>query len=165
MINLFNLIPIGSLDGGRIADAISPYIGVAGLAGGAALIYSGIIANPIFYLVMAGGAFSTGKRFYTGESSSGSADDGFYRIGRGRQASLLAAYAGLIAALLLAMKENNKHRRSPKQIQSSLNHGWDVDERPPWDEPVMNYNENDDAFKDLYQQFSQDQWSYDEEDD
>lgn len=30
LINLFNLLPIGSLDGGRIANAISPWIGVAG---------------------------------------------------------------------------------------------------------------------------------------
>ena len=28
IINLFNLLPIGAMDGGRIANSISPYIGM-----------------------------------------------------------------------------------------------------------------------------------------
>ena len=31
MINLFNLMPLGSMDGGRIAGALSPWMNVAGL--------------------------------------------------------------------------------------------------------------------------------------
>ena len=50
MINLFNLIPLGSMDGGRICGAISPYAGVVGLGIGGGLAYNGLIANPIFYL-------------------------------------------------------------------------------------------------------------------
>ena len=50
MINLFNLLPIGSLDGGRVAGALSPYLLVAGLGAGGLLIYNGVISNPIFYL-------------------------------------------------------------------------------------------------------------------
>lgn len=38
MVNLFNLLPIGSLDGGRISGAISPYVGVAGLGLGGAFV-------------------------------------------------------------------------------------------------------------------------------
>ena len=40
-INLFNLLPIGMLDGGRVVDALHPAVGVAGLAGGGLLVYSG----------------------------------------------------------------------------------------------------------------------------
>ena len=66
LINLFNLLPIGTMDGGRIGNAISPAIGVAGLVGGGALIYYNTIHNPIFYLIMLGGTwrvvFSDGMR-------------------------------------------------------------------------------------------------------
>lgn len=55
MINLFNLLPLGSMDGGRIAGALSPYAGVAGLGMGGALAYSGAVQNPLFYLILLAG--------------------------------------------------------------------------------------------------------------
>jgi Zn-dependent protease len=55
MINLFNMLPIGSMDGGRIAGALSPYAGVAGLGIGGLLAYSGEIHNPLFYLILLAG--------------------------------------------------------------------------------------------------------------
>lgn len=64
MINLFNLLPIGSMDGGRIGSAVSPYFGVAGLATGGGLIYAGMVTNPIFYLIMLSGTWTTGKRLF-----------------------------------------------------------------------------------------------------
>ncbi len=64
MINLFNLLPIGSLDGGRIGAAVSPYFGAAGLVAGGGLIYAGMITNPIFYLIMMSGTYTTGKRLF-----------------------------------------------------------------------------------------------------
>ena len=56
MLNLFNLLPIGSMDGGRIAGAISPYMQLAGLGAGGALIYAGVVHHPIFYLIMLAGS-------------------------------------------------------------------------------------------------------------
>ena len=41
MINLFNLLPIGSMDGGRIAGSIHPGIGAVGVVGACGLIYTG----------------------------------------------------------------------------------------------------------------------------
>jgi Zn-dependent protease len=41
MINLFNLMPIGSMDGGRIGGALSKYAGVVGLGIGGSMIYAG----------------------------------------------------------------------------------------------------------------------------
>lgn len=64
MINLFNMLPLGSMDGGRIAGALSPYAGVAGLGMGGLLIYSGSIYNPLFYLIYLAGAYETFQRFY-----------------------------------------------------------------------------------------------------
>ena len=152
MINLFNLIPIGSLDGGRIADAISPYIGAVGVLGGGALVYQGVISNPLFYLILAGGAYSSGKRLFYGDdvgpsnnnnnNNSGSDESegennyrahDYYRIGPQKQALLLGGYGAVVVSLILAMKENNLHRRTPKQIQAARKEGWGDDERPPWE--------------------------------
>lgn len=123
MVNLFNLMPIGSLDGGRIGEAISPYFGVAGLLGGGALIYIDAIHNPIFYLIMLSGVYSTTMRFTEWDSSKHKRD--YYNIPRGKQLAILGAYMSLICGLLLAMKENNKYRKTPKQLRDpdSSDHG------------------------------------------
>jgi Zn-dependent protease len=115
MINLFNLLPIGSMDGGRIANAISPSIGVLGLAGGGALIYYGVVHNPIFYLIMLSGVYTTGTRFF-GDSDDPN-EKNYYKIGGANQAALLSGYLGLIAALIYAMRENDKRRKTPKQLR------------------------------------------------
>jgi Zn-dependent protease len=62
IINLFNLMPVGSMDGGRVLSAVSPYFGVAGLVGGAGCIYYDLIGNPLFYLIMLGGTYSSVQR-------------------------------------------------------------------------------------------------------
>ena len=64
MINLFNLLPVGSMDGGRIVGAISPYANVAGLGIGGMVAYTGVIGNPIFYLILMAGGYETFMRFY-----------------------------------------------------------------------------------------------------
>ena len=124
MVNLFNLMPIGSMDGGRIGEAINPYFGVAGLVGGGALIYMDAIHNPIFYLIMLSGAYTTTMRI-TGWDDSKHRD--YYNIPRGKQLTILGAYLSLVCALLLAMKENNKYRKTPKQLRNPNN----SDSSPP----------------------------------
>ncbi|GBG25427.1 Hypothetical Protein FCC1311_016452 [Hondaea fermentalgiana] len=113
MINLFNLLPIGQLDGGRIGGAISPWFLVAGLAGGGAMIYQGMVGNPIFYLVMLSGAFSTYDRFF----GSGTHPT-YHFIPPGQKFVLSAAYVALIVALLAAMAYNQKHRKSLAQLRA-----------------------------------------------
>lgn len=76
MINLFNLLPIGMMDGGRITGALSPYAGVAGLGIGGTLAFSGSIQNPIFYLVLLAGGWETFQRFY----NPGTVPPNYYRI-------------------------------------------------------------------------------------
>ena len=70
MINLFNLLPIGSMDGGRIAGAIHPSLGALGVLAGGGLIYAGAVHNPIFYLILGTGAYSSGRRLLGYEVSS-----------------------------------------------------------------------------------------------
>lgn len=144
MVNLFNLLPIGSLDGGRITNAVSPYFGVAGLAAGGAMIYADIIHNPIFYLIMLGGTYTTGMRVFGYEEKE---NKDYYKIPRSEQTSILAGYVGLVMALLYAMKENNKKRKTPKQLQAEKENPYDEVFLDPWDEGTNPDGVYDDFFK------------------
>lgn len=126
MVNLFNLLPIGSLDGGRICSAISPSISVLGLLGGGAMIYTGTVSNPIFYLVMMAGTYQTASRFMGWDE----APEDYYRISYQTQGSLFTAYLALVAALLLAMKENNTRRKTPKQLKQEAENPFDTVSEP-----------------------------------
>jgi len=113
MINLFNMLPIGMMDGGRICGALSPYAGVAGLGIGGMLIYNGVIQNPIFYLVMLGGTYTTFMRFY----DPGNLPLNYYRITNGQKVRLTGGYFGLIGLLISGMAMNARSKKSPQEIQ------------------------------------------------
>lgn len=115
MINLFNLLPIGTLDGGRIGDTISPYFGLVGLSAGGCMIYLDAISNPIFYLVMLSGVYSTGMRFFGDNDKE---KEEYYNIPKSKQMLVLTSYLALIASLIMAMNENNKYRMTPKQLEA-----------------------------------------------
>jgi Zn-dependent protease len=51
-INLFNMIPIFPLDGGRIVGAISPYLWLIGLVTLVGLSVTGFIRNPFIWLII-----------------------------------------------------------------------------------------------------------------
>lgn len=123
MINLFNLLPIGSLDGGRICSAVTPYIGVAGLLGGGAMIYYNVVHNPIFYLIMMAGTYSTTSRFMGWDEE---ATEDYYRIKPEDQGILFGSYLALIASLIGAMQLNDRFRKTPKQLQREKEAPWET---------------------------------------
>lgn len=116
MINLFNLLPIGQMDGGRITGAISPWIGVGGVATGAWLAYTGVVSNPIFYLILLSGTWSTGQRLYERYQYQYGTPY-YYRLSAGQKTEIAALYLGLIGALLYAMKKNNERKKTPLQLR------------------------------------------------
>lgn len=123
MINLFNLLPIGMMDGGRISGAISPYVGVAGLGLGGLLAYSGAIHNPIFYLILLAGGYETGMRFYDPTRLP----PNYYKIPPYKRIGVTVAYVGLIAALLAAMDANQRYRKPPEVlIREQQEKSWDM---------------------------------------
>lgn len=67
LINLFNLIPLTPLDGGRVTSLLSKWFNVAGLLIAAGLLLFelqfGLMLNPILILLVIVGAFSTWQRF------------------------------------------------------------------------------------------------------
>jgi hypothetical protein len=100
MINLFNMLPIGSMDGGRILGACSPYAGVVGLGLGGGLIYYGQIYNPLFYLIMLAGGWSTFERFYDPAAHQA---PNFYKITPTQKTGIAVAYTALIGTMFLGM--------------------------------------------------------------
>jgi Zn-dependent protease len=126
MVNLFNLLPLGSMDGGRITNAVSPYFGVVGVASGGALIYASAVHNPLFYLILLGGTYSTAARIFGWEEK---ANKDYYRIPRTQQGGIMIGYLGLVAILLVAMNANNEKRKTPKQLEREKMYGGSED---PW---------------------------------
>jgi Zn-dependent protease len=113
MINLFNLLPLGSMDGGRIAGALSPYMSVAGVGMGACLAYTGAIHNPLFYLILLSGTYQTFQRFY----NPGAMPPNYYAITPSQRAAIGLGYVGLVGGLALAMDINGKYKKSPEVLQ------------------------------------------------
>ena len=48
----------------------------------------------------------------------------YYNISGQQQASIFAAYAALIAAALYAVRENNRKRKTPRQLEAERNNPW-----------------------------------------
>lgn len=114
MVNLFNMLPIGSMDGGRIAGALSPYAGVVGLAMGGGLVATGVIQNPIMYLILLAGGWSTFQRFY---DPAGHRPPHYYNITPAQRGILGGCYFGLIGALMAGMAANSVHKKPPEELQ------------------------------------------------
>lgn len=92
-MNLFNLLPVSPLDGGRIAGAISKWIWVGGLAFG--LLLAVRLGNPLLWLILILGAFRAVQVF----RGKGGEQPGYFEI---RPAERLAIGVGyfVLAALL-----------------------------------------------------------------
>lgn len=117
MINLFNLLPIGMLDGGRIAGALSKWTLPVGIGLSMAGIYT-FPHNPILYLTAISACASTYSRFFGSES--GPEHDNFFRISKDKQLVIASSYFGLIGFLALAMNMNDNIRKSPEEIRRAL---------------------------------------------
>jgi len=113
MVNLFNMMPLGSMDGGRIAGALSPYAGVVGLGMGGGLLYTGVITNPIMYLIMLSGAWSTFQRFYDPQHHP----PNYYKITPQQRGILGGCYFGLIGVIVAGMSLNAVHKKPPEEIR------------------------------------------------
>jgi len=97
-INLFNLIPVVPLDGGRAVAALHPAIWLLGLAGLVALLI--LRPSPILPLIIVVGGLELWRRWKT-RKLPGFA--GYYLVTRWQRAAVATVYLGLAALLVVAM--------------------------------------------------------------
>ena len=91
LLNLFNLLPISPLDGGRIIGVISPKLWVVGLAGAIALFY--YTWSPIIALVIILGSF----QIYSASKKPAAEKARYYAVTPGKRIAMGAAFLGLLA--------------------------------------------------------------------
>jgi Zn-dependent protease len=97
-LNLFNLLPIVPLDGGRAVAALHPAFWLVGLVGLVALLV--VFPNPILILILVIGGMELWSRWrHRGSEEARS----YYSITRGRRIAVGVTYLGLAAFLVLAM--------------------------------------------------------------
>ncbi|HEX5146394.1 MAG TPA: site-2 protease family protein [Conexibacter sp.] len=99
-LNLFNLLPVVPLDGGRAMAAMSPWMWFVGLAAMGALAIA--FPNPIILVIFVLAAFSTYER-WKGLRAGGPQTQAYYRVSRGQRLAIGCVYLGLIAALVAGM--------------------------------------------------------------
>lgn len=114
MLNLFNLLPLGQLDGGRVSNAISKHLLLLGLGSGTYMALTGVISNPLFYIILISGAFSTYSRYFGGDSQP---HPSYFRINNNERILWSLAYFGLIAALIVGMQINREKLKSVKILR------------------------------------------------
>ncbi len=106
LINLFNLIPLTPLDGGRVTSLLSKWFNVAGLVIAAGLLLfelqSGSTVSPVLFLVLIFGAFSTWQRF-----RSTALNPAYYAVAAQTKVIVGAAYLGLLFTLGVGMLQTS----------------------------------------------------------
>jgi Zn-dependent protease len=97
-LNLFNLLPVLPLDGGRAMAALSPWMWFVGygLLVGATVVFP----NPIMLLILLFGGLETWRRWKQRKSPEARE---FHRVRPGTRIAIAAVYLGLAAALAVGM--------------------------------------------------------------
>lgn len=105
-LNLFNLLPVVPLDGGRAMAAMSPWMWVTGFAAmlGLAIAYP----NPIIFIIVIFAAFETYRRLRA-RRAGGVAQEAYYRVSPRGRALVAVVYLGLIALLVIGMHTTHLH--------------------------------------------------------
>jgi Zn-dependent protease len=99
-LNLFNLLPVVPLDGGRAMAAMTPWMWFAGLL--AVLVLAFTYPNPIILLIALLAVMETWRRWRALKSGDASVR-AYYRVPPLHRALVAAVYLGLIAALVIGM--------------------------------------------------------------
>jgi Zn-dependent protease len=102
LLNLFNLLPVSPLDGGRIVAAISRWLWPVGLAGLIGLFL--LHPNPFLLLIAVIGGIETIARFRGRHAPT--TLPGYYDIGGRERATIGVLYFGLIALIAVTMLAN-----------------------------------------------------------
>jgi Zn-dependent protease len=97
-LNLFNLLPVLPLDGGRAMAALTPWMWFVGYAALVALTF--VFPNPIMLLILLFGGLESWRRWKARKTPEGQA---YHRVSPRARATVAAVYLGLAALLALAV--------------------------------------------------------------
>jgi Zn-dependent protease len=100
VLNLFNLLPVVPLDGGRAMAALSPAVWLVGLAGLIALTI--FYPSPILFLILIFGGMESWRRWKVRATPEGRS---YYAIPTRTRLLVGATYLGLAAALSVGVAE------------------------------------------------------------
>ena len=99
MLNLFNLIPIGFLDGGRIVTAISPWFWIVGMALGVVLVI--FHPNVILFIILILAIPKIWSFFFSKKTEE---QERYYEVSVWRRVLMAFLYFGLLIFLVVGMK-------------------------------------------------------------
>ena len=99
-LNLFNLLPVVPLDGGRAMAAMAPAMWFVGFAGLVVLAF--VFPNPIILLILIFGGLETWRR-WKGRREGGEEAQTYYNVRPLDRALVAAVYLSLIALLVVGM--------------------------------------------------------------
>jgi len=97
-LNLFNLAPVGFLDGGRIVTALSPWLWLVGFA----VLVAMVVTQPNFLLVIIL-VLSLPRLFFLFRHKS-AAEQRFFEVTPRQRWTVAGMYFGLVALLVLGME-------------------------------------------------------------
>jgi Zn-dependent protease len=109
-LNLFNLLPVVPLDGGRAMAAMAPWMWFVGFAGLVVLAF--VFPNPIIILILIFGGLETYKRWKL-RKSGGEEQQAYYRVKPLDRALVAAVYLSLTALLIVGMNATHLPRTIP----------------------------------------------------
>jgi Zn-dependent protease len=104
LINLFNLLPVVPLDGGRAMAAMAPWMWFVGFGGLVAMVF--VFPNPILLIIVLFGGLETWRRWQQRKTRS-LEQAAYYRVSPRNRVIVGAVYIGLIAALAFGMYETH----------------------------------------------------------
>jgi Zn-dependent protease len=100
-LNLFNLIPVGQLDGGRIVTALSPWLWLVGAVLMAILAF--LRPNMMLFIILAFVIYGSIPRFRMLFRQRTDAEQRYYEVTPNQRLAIGFCYFGLIAALVFGM--------------------------------------------------------------
>jgi Zn-dependent protease len=100
LLNLFNLLPVLPLDGGRAMAAMAPWMWFVGFAALIPLLI--FFPNPIFLIILLFAGYETYNRWMR-RRAGGEREAAYYRVRPLHRAMVASVYLSLIALLVIGM--------------------------------------------------------------